>query len=45
MVSDVYDVKNLNKFYFFIGGFVGGNIEGFYVVDGSGYEFVVDVLL
>jgi|TARA_B110000008_G_scaffold47269_1_gene45667 aminopeptidase N len=45
MASDVYDAKNPNKFYSLIGGFAGGNIEGFHAADGSGYEFVADVLL
>ena len=45
MASDVYDAKNPNKFYSLIGGFAGANIEGFHAADGSGYEFVADVLL
>jgi aminopeptidase N len=45
MASDVYDAKNPNKFYSLIGGFAGGNILGFHAADGSGYEFVADVLL
>ena len=45
MASDVYDAKNPNKFYSLIGGFAGGNVEGFHAADGSGYEFVADVLL
>ena len=45
MARDVYDAKNPNKFYSLIGGFAGGNIAGFHAADGSGYEFVCDVLL
>ena len=45
MASDVYDAKNPNKFYSLIGGFAGANIEGFHAADGSGYEFIADVLL
>ena len=45
MARDVYDAKNPNKFYSLIGGFAGGNIPGFHAADGSGYEFVCDVLL
>ena len=45
MATEVYDAKNPNKFYSLIGGFAGGNVEGFHAADGSGYEFVADVLL
>ena len=45
MAHPAFDVKNPNKVYALIGGFVGGCPSNFHDVSGSGYEFLGDVVL
>jgi aminopeptidase N len=45
MKHPAFDVKNPNKVYSLIGGFVGGCPSNFHDASGSGYEFLGDVVL
>lgn len=40
-----FDIKNPNKVYSLVGGFVGGTPTNFHAADGSGYEFLGDIVL
>jgi len=40
-----FDIKNPNKCYSLVGGFVGGTPTNFHAADGSGYEFLGDMVL
>ena len=40
-----FDIKNPNKVYSLIGGFMAGTPTNFHAKDGSGYEFLGDVVL
>ena len=40
-----FDIKNPNKVYSLVGGFVGGTPINFHAADGSGYEFLGDIVL
>ena len=40
-----FDIKNPNKVYSLVGGFVGGAPTNFHAADGSGYEFLGDMVL
>ena len=40
-----FDIKNPNKVYSLVGGFVGGCPTNFHAADGSGYEFLGDIVL
>jgi aminopeptidase N len=40
-----YDETNPNKVYALIGGFIGGNPKLFHNKDGSGYQFLADVVI
>lgn len=41
----VFDIKNPNKVYSLVGGFVGGTPTNFHAADGSGYAFLGDMVL
>ena len=45
MSHPAFDIKNPNKCYSLIGGFVGGAPTEFHAKDGSGYAFLGDVVL
>jgi aminopeptidase N len=40
-----FDIKNPNKVYSLVGGFVGGTPTNFHAKDGSGYEFLGDIVI
>ena len=40
-----FDIKNPNKVYSLVGGFVGGTPTNFHAADGAGYEFLGDMVL
>ena len=40
-----FDIKNPNKVYSLVGGFVGGTPINFHAANGSGYEFLGDIVL
>jgi aminopeptidase N len=44
MKSSAFDIKNPNKVYSLIGGLCGSSVN-FHAADGSGYEFLADVVI
>ena len=43
--APAFDIKNPNKVYSLVGGFVGGTPTNFHAKDGSGYEFLGDIVI
>ena len=42
---DAFTFKTPNRVYALIGGFTGGNLDGFHAADGSGYALLADTII